>query len=150
MTIQKVKFPCEHGKWFRHPTNLRSPGPFTWCDGGPVKLLVFWRSAAPGAVRTVTIMLWGYGRRSLMSNTTTLTVIDPDDIRWAIRSHAPLMSDRMLDKIMQSIGGRERTFRQKVAWLPTKVYEAFRVHNQMGEWCDDVESKEVWVEVTDE
>ena len=36
----KARFPCIHGKWFRHSTDTRSPGPFKWCDGGTTRMLV--------------------------------------------------------------------------------------------------------------
>ena len=36
----KVRFPCAHGQWFRHPTDVRSPGPFQWCDGGETRWLI--------------------------------------------------------------------------------------------------------------
>ena len=34
----KVRFPCEHGQWFRHMVDPRAVKP-VWCDGGETRLL---------------------------------------------------------------------------------------------------------------
>ena len=35
----KVRFPCEHGQWFRHPVDTK-PVKWLWCNGGETKWLI--------------------------------------------------------------------------------------------------------------
>ena len=71
---------------------------------------------------------------------------------WQLGPHECTYPHEIWDagrRIEQCSGGGKIVLRATAGWLPTKQYEAFQVHNQMGEWVDDVTGTTVYVVVDD-
>lgn len=57
----RVRFPCQHGDWFRHMVKPVPVGRPEWCDGGVTRVLKegsFWLADATGMHRVEYRMWW--------------------------------------------------------------------------------------------